>query len=186
MPQNTSRGYSYPLYTDPADFPAQIQDLATDIDTDMDSLWDRLTAGYNQAACRVRAATINQSIANNTDVAASFAEELYDNAGMVDLGTSATTINITQTGTYLAVGRATFAAGTSGSGRQLALVSSGSLGTVGRKSQPQDSASGVPVNLTVLFWAAAGTTLQLIQRQNSGAAINTTTRTLMVAKTGVL
>ena len=33
MPANTSRGYSYPLYTDSTDFPTQIQDLATDVDT---------------------------------------------------------------------------------------------------------------------------------------------------------
>lgn len=188
MAGTTSRGYPFATYGDLIDFPTQIQDLAEAVDTDMEALWDRLVAGNNQAACRVRAAGVNQSVANNTDVAASFAEELYDNAAMVDLGTSATTINITQTGTYIAVGRVSFAAGTTGTGRQISIVSSGTLGTVARKSLGDNTLSGsvVPVNLTTLFWAASGTTLQLIMRQNSGAALNTTTRTMMVAKTGVL
>ena len=39
MPQNTSRGYPYPLYADtPKDFPASIQALATAIDTDVAAL----------------------------------------------------------------------------------------------------------------------------------------------------
>lgn len=186
MAGTTSRGYPFPTFGDVADFPTQIQDLAEAIDTDMEALWDRLTAGYNKAYCRVRSSGINQSVANNTDVAATFAEELNDNAGMVDLGTSNNTINITETGTYLAVGRATFAPGGVVTGRQISIVSSGSLGTVGRKSLLDETGADCPVNLTVLFWAASGTTLQLIQRQNSGAAVNTTTRTLMVARLGVL
>lgn len=191
MPENTSRGYTYPTYGDLMEnFPAQIQDLATDIDTDMDTLFDRVVAGYNQAACRVRSSLINQAIPVNTDVTATYAEELYDNAGMVNLGVSNTIINITQTGLYVACGRATFQPNGNATvnSRQIAIISSGALGTVGRKCLEADTTLAVAtaVQLTVLFWAAAGTTLTMVQRQNSGASLNTSTRTMMVARTGDL
>lgn len=188
MPQNTSRGYTYPLYTDPADPAAQIEELARDIDTDMDALWDRLLAGYNQPACRVRAASINQSIAAFTDTTATFAEELYDNAGMVDLGVSNTTINLVQTGLYLACGRSTFLSNGNATvrGRQISIVTTGSLGIVGRRCVEGAQTVSTGVSCTALFWAAAGSTLTLVQRHNSGASLNSSTRTLMVAKMGVL
>lgn len=187
MPQNTSRGYTYPTYGDPADFPAAMQELATDIDTDIDALFDRLTAGYNMAAARVRSSLINQAVANNTDVTATYAEELYDNTGMVDLGTSNTTLTFTQTGLYIASARVTFASGGPGPGnRQVRIVTSGILGTVARKSIIGDTSNGTPVATACLFYAAVGDTINVVQRQNSGASINTTTRTLMVARMGAL
>lgn len=187
MPQNTSRGYTYPLYGDPVNFPAQIQDLATDIDTDMDLLWDRVTSGYNQAACRARG-TAAQAIAANTDVAANYAEEMYDNAGMINLGTSTTTISVTQTGLYIASARVNFNSNGNATvnARQIALVSSGTLGTVGRKSFQGHQSVLTAITMVVLFWAASGTTLQMIMRQNSGASLNAGTRSLMVARMGGL
>lgn len=188
MPQNTPRGYTYPLYTDVNNFPAQIQDLATDIDTDIDALWDRVVAGYNQPACRVRSTGINQAIAANTDVTATYAEELYDNANMVDLGVSNTTINIVQTGLYIATGRVTFLSNGNATinARQVSLVSSGSLGIVGRRSVQGDQNVATAVSLTIAFWAAGGTTFTMVQRQNSGASLNSSTRQLMVARVGTL
>lgn len=188
MPQNTSRGYTFPLYTDPMDPAAQIQELATDIDTDMDALWDRVVAGYNQPACRVRAAGVNQSIPVNTDVTATYDTELYDNAGMVNLGVSNSIINIVSTGLYIACGRVSFALNGNATinGRQISLVSSGSLGTVGRRCHQGHASQTTPVAMTILFWAASGTTLTMVQRQNSGAALNSSTRQLMVARLGTL
>lgn len=188
MPQNTTRGYTYPLYTDPMDFPAQIQDLATDIDTDMQSLVNRITAARNYAACHIVASGINQAVPVNTDVACTFATELYDNTGMVNLGVSNTTVTFTQTGLYLATARATFLSNGNATvgARQLAFVTTSTLGTVGRKSITGDQAVATANNLTILFWAAAGDTMQVIQRQNSGASLNTSTRTLQVAKLGEL
>lgn len=188
MPANTPRGYTYPLYTDLMDPAAQLQELATDIDTDMDSLWDRVTSAYNQPACRVRASGVNQAIAVNTDVTATYDTELYDNAGMVDLGVSTTNINIVSTGLYLACGRVSFAPNGNATinARQVALVSSGSLGTVGRRCLEGELTQTTPVSLSVLFWAASGTTLTMVQRQNSGASLNSSTRQIMVARVGTL
>ena len=188
MPQNTSRGYTYPTYGDPADFPAQIQELATDIDTDMDSLFDRLVNGYNMAAARVRSTGINQAVAVNTDVDATYAEELYDNQGMVNLGVSNTTLTFTQTGLYIASARVTFSSNGNATvnSRQVTISTSGVLGIVARKSLLGDVAIATPVATSCLFFAASGDTIKVIQRQNSGASLNTSTRTLMVARMGAL
>jgi len=188
MPANTSRGYTYPLYTDPADPAAQIQELATDIDTDMDALWDRMIAGYNQPGCRVRSSGINQAIAVSTDVTATFAEELYDNQGMVNLGVSNTNINIVQTGLYLATARITFLSNGNATvnARQVTIATTGSLGTVGRRAVEGKQNNATAVQLSALFWIAAGGVVTVVQRQNSGASVNSSTRTLMVARMGGL
>lgn len=188
MPQNTPRGYTYPLYTDANSFPAQIQDMATDIDTDMDSLWDRVVLAYNQPACRVRASGINQAVAANTDVTATYAEEVYDNAGMFNIGVSTSIVNIVSTGLYIASARVSFLSNGNATvgGRQISIVSSGSLGIVGRRSHDGAQNIATAVAMTVAFWAASGTTLTIVQRQNSGASVNTSTRQLMVARVGTL
>lgn len=189
MTENTSRGYTYPVFTDANSFPAQIQDLATDIDADVQTVFNRIVSGYNFAACSVQASGVNQSVANNTDVTATYDTELYDNAAMANLGVSNTTINITATGLYLVIGRATFTNSAAGAtGREIRLVSSGTPGTFARKSI--DGNEGLPNTTTVhlcnLVHLASGTTLTMVQRQNTGAALNTTHRQLQAAKMGDL
>lgn len=187
MPATTPRGYPYPLYTDLNNFPAQLQSLATAVDTDIDSLYDRLAAGNAQPSAIVESVGINQSVANNTDVTATFATEVYDNAAMVDLGVSNTNINIVSTGIYLAVARVTFLANATGS-RQLSIVSSGALGVIARRTNFTDSSGGVSVvqAMTASFSAVSGTTVTLVQRQNSGAALNSSIRMLAVSRVGSL
>lgn len=188
MPGTTPRGYTYPTYGDPADFAPQIQQLAEDIDTDLDDLWGRMTAGYNQPGVRVRSSGINQAVAVSTDVTATFAEELYDNQGMVDLGVSNTNINIVETGLYLATARVTFLSNGNATvnARQVAIVTTGSLGTVGRRAVQGAQNDATAVQISSLFWIAAGGVVTVVQRQNSGASLNTSTRTLMVARMGGL
>jgi len=188
VPQNTPRGYTYPLYTDPMNPAGDIQELATDIDTDMDTLWDRVVAGYNQPACRIRASLVNQAIAVSTDVTATYDTELYDNASMVNLGVSNTNVNIVSTGLYLAAGRVTFASNGNATinARQVSIVSSGSLGIVGRRAVQGNQNVATAVSFMVAFWAASGTTVTMVQRQNSGASLNSSTRQLMVARVGTL
>lgn len=184
MPQDTSRGYTYPLYTDVNDFPAQIQELAEDIDLDMQSLFDRVVAGNNQPACSVQSSLINQAVAVNTDVNATFVTELYDNDNMVNLGVSNTTITLTETGVYLATARVTFLSNGNATinSRQIAMITNGPNLTVGRKSLQGDQNVATAVHMTCLFAADSGNTLVLAQRQNSGASLNTSTRQLQVAK----
>lgn len=186
MPLLTSRGYPYPEYSDPADFPSQIQDLAEAIDLDVEGLYDRVAVGYNPPTCIVRAVGVNQAVANNTDVTATYAEEVYDNAAMFNLGTSTTTITFPVSGIWVAVSRVTFLSNGLALGRQVAIVTTGSLGIVGRKSSLAATAVSTGVHQTVLFFAEAGSTVTQVQRQNSGASLNTSTRYLAVSKVSEL
>lgn len=109
MPATTPRGYSYPLYTDGTDFPTQMQDLATDVDGDMQTLVNQVAAAKNRPSVRVTA-TANQSIPSNTDTLATFATEAYDNNNMADLAVDNTRIQLQQAGIYMITCRAEFAA----------------------------------------------------------------------------
>lgn len=188
MPENTARGYTYPVYGDTADFPAQIGNLATDIDTDMQSLYDRVSAGKNQSALYLRG-TATQNINNNANVAAVFDTEYYDNTDMVLFPAGATTAVFTQTGLYIASARATFLNDgvNNVNARQVSLIADGT-NVLARKSLGISSFTSVAtaVAVTALFWIAAGSTLQVIQRQNSGAVQSTSTRSLTLARVGGL
>ena len=98
MPQNTPRGYTYPLYTDPRDFPAQIQDLATDIDTDVAAQLALQTNHLDEPSARV-SANAALAIASNTDVTLTWATEEYDNAGLFVIG-SPTIFTVNELGLY--------------------------------------------------------------------------------------
>jgi hypothetical protein len=100
MPQNTPRGYTYPLYTDPANPPAQIEDFARDVDLDVAAQVARINSALAQPSARC-SASANQAIAANTDTFATFAVEDYDNAAMVNLGVNNDRITFTATGLYL-------------------------------------------------------------------------------------
>jgi hypothetical protein len=81
MPQNTSRGYPYPLYTDtPKDFPQAIEDLATAIDADVAAL-EAFVAGARDRPSMQASSNIAQNIPNNTVTAVSWAggAAAYDN-----------------------------------------------------------------------------------------------------------
>lgn len=192
MPGTTPRGYPYPLYSDPMDPAQDLQDLATAVDTDMDALWDRLIAGYNQPGVYLRG-TGNQAVANNTDVTATYTAEVYDNGNMANLAVSTTNVNIVQTGIHIAMGRVSWAAnGAALAGaRQISLVSSGALGVLARRSVNADTGVIAPAGTTATaivmsFYAVSGTTVTMVQRQNSGAVIQSATRSLAVARIGGL
>lgn len=184
MPLFTSRGYPYPTYSDPADFPGQIQDLAEAIDLDVEALYDRVAAGYNQPACIVRSVGVNQAIAANTDVTATYAEEVYDNANMFNIGVSTTTITFPQSGIYVATSRVTFLSNGNATvnGRQTTMTTTGTLGVVGRKTVLGSQNVSTGVHQTVIFYTEAASTMTMIMRQNSGASLNSSTRHLAVAK----
>lgn len=183
MPGATTRGYPYPLYGEATTFPAQIQALATAIDTDMDNLWDRVIAGGNQPAAVVETTGVNQAVANNTDVTATYATEVYDNANMANLGVSNTILSIVSTGVYLAMGRVSFAANAAAGERQITLLSSGALGVLARRTVSAGTVA-TSFSLSNVFFATSGTTVSMIQRQMSGVSINTDVRRLSVARLG--
>lgn len=186
MPQNTSRGYTYPLYGDANNFPAQIQELATDIDGDMQTLYNRIAAAKNQPACDVWGSAVQAVAAASTGTAAIYDLEQYDNDSMVNLGVSNTTVTFTETGIYIVTGRVSFSSNGNGNGRQISFTTSGVLGNAARKTVQGETGRGVALNLTAILFATAGDTMVMAMRQNSGISADTTTRRLQVAKVSVL
>ena len=100
MPQNTPRGYSYPLYTDAGhNFPAAIQDLATDIDTDVQGQVNELADNLDQPSATV-SSNVVLAMPINTDVTVTWAVEEYDNAGLWTAG-SPNIMTFNEVGLYL-------------------------------------------------------------------------------------
>lgn len=191
MSLNTPRGYTYPVYGGLTDFPAQIQDMAQDIDADMQSLFSRVTAMYNQPAARADGSAV-QAVANNTNVTAVYDTETYDNSTIINLGSSTTQLTIPTTGIYVAVGSAVWVNnGNPGSGAcQISIVSSTGPTTVGARAISADFPVGTAQptlsNVTAIFSAVAASTVNMMLRQSTGASMNTSSRQLVLAKISVL
>jgi len=183
MPQNTPRGYTYPLYTDPANFPAQIQDFATDVDLDVQAQVTATTGGLNRPSARV-SATANQSIAANTFVFATFATEEYDNAAMGNLGINNDRLTFTSTGIYLVHGEVNFTSNGNATvnGRWGSLVFNLGINppiNTLRGAQAMDT----ELSLTYLYQVTSvGDYVRLQVRQESGAALNISARSLSATK----
>lgn len=183
MPANTPRGYTYPLYTDLANFPAQIQDFALDVDTNVQGLANEIN-NITEGAPSVRiSATANQSIAVSTDTFATFAVEDYDNDLMANLGANNDRITFTTAGIYLVEadvnwtpnGNATL------NGRKIVLDHS-TLGEVARDSRRGSQALDTETNVTTLIEVPAASFIRVLVRQNSGAAVNISARSLSATK----
>lgn len=188
MPQNTPRGYPYPLYTDAANFPAQSQAFATAVDADVQALVNaRNTALTASPSCRV-SATANQAIAANTDTFVTFAVEDFDNAAMGNLGVNNDRITFTSTGFYLIHAEVNFTsngnATVNGRSGQLLYLGSafGQAPLRVRGAQSMDSEWSVT---TLARCTVAGASVRVSVRQDSGAALNISARSLAVTKVGI-
>lgn len=189
MPANTPRGYSYPLYTDSTDFPTAIQDLATDVDTDMQTLVNQVAAAKNRPSARITA-TANQSITQNVDTVVTFATEAYDNNSMVDLAANNTRIQLQQAGIYLLTGRVQFAAASPAAFvTMLRMDSSG--GVIANPGIMSISGSSTRVTeMTIEQLHIVTTTIPdnitLTVRHSFTAAINISARSLTATKVSAL
>lgn len=93
MAENTpDRGYTYPEYTDPANFPAQMQELANDIDADVQNLIDAVNAGRDRPGVRLFSNTA-QPYAANTDVVAGFTLTSHNPNSMFNLANNSIRFN---------------------------------------------------------------------------------------------
>lgn len=187
MTQNTPRGYTYPLYTDPANFPAQMQDLAQDIDTDVAAQLALQTNMLDQPSSRV-SATAAQAIASNTDVTLTWATEEFDNAGLFVIG-SPTIFTVNELGLYWIHAWAEFSANADSttSGAMLRIVSS-AFGTRaahgprrGIDSTPDSIAIQVHVS-TLHEITVVGETISVVGRHNLPVASQVTTRAFSITK----
>lgn len=187
MPANTPRGYSYPLYTDPRDFPAQLQDLATDIDTDVATQLALQTNHLDQPSARV-SANAALAIASNVDVTLTWATEEYDNAGLFVIG-SPTIFTVNELGLYWIEAWAEFSGNTDSttSGCMLRIVSS-AFGTraahgVRRGVDATPDSIACKVNVGTLHEiTVVGETISIIGRHNLPVASQVTNRAFSITK----
>ncbi|MEU7074746.1 hypothetical protein AB0B30_32435 [Streptomyces narbonensis] len=129
MTLNTPRGYTYPEYTDPADFPAQIQDFATDVDLDItNNLETPITEALDAPSVRAFKAAGGQAVAVNTNVTITFTTETYDNDNMFNVGVSTTNVVVNTPGIYFLSGSVNLApTGAAGGAAALILASTGGV-----------------------------------------------------------
>lgn len=189
MLTTANRGYSYPEYTDPADFPTQIQDLATDVDLDLRNNLDLPTvAAVDAPSARVFRDVGTQAVAANTNVTLSYGPlATYDNDGMYNSGVSTTNLVINTPGVYLMTGSVNISAdGAAGGAATLILMSSGGVVTnpVGT-SRNLDNNQPTSLSCTTLHQVlVAPETITMITRHNHGAALNASIAQLTVTRIG--
>ena len=186
MPQNTPRGYTYPLYSDLTSFPAQIQDFAQDVDVDVQTQVNTINTALTAPSARV-SASANLNVPPSTFVFLTFATEEFDNAAIANLGVNNDRLTFTSTGIYLIECRANFA-------------SNGNALVGGREGQfifsvgSQNPVHNVPGIQTMdsewsMTYIHRATVVNEFVRcrviQSSGAALNVTARSFSVTKVSV-
>ncbi len=184
MPANTPRGYTYPLYTDPADFPAQVQDFAQDVDVDVQALATTVTNALNSPSARVTE-TANQAITQNVATFVTFSVEEYDNAAMANLGVNNDRLTFTSSGLYLVSASVIFAPNGHATvgGRGVTIVSNVAPTDIALSTTRGSGTNHSDVNVTYAHYvAAAGEFLRVRVLQDSGAALNINARTLSATK----
>lgn len=185
MPANTPRGYTYPTYSDPANFPAAMQDFAFDVDADVDALVDRQTAALNRPSARV-SASANQNIPANTNTILTWATEEYDNAAMSNLGVNNDRITFTETGIYLVQSEFVFTAnGNATVNGRMALLAPNLSPDKAHHSLRGSQTMDVEMSITTLYQVVTvGDFIRVQVRQESGAALNVSVRSFSATKVG--
>lgn len=187
MPQNTPRGYTYPLFTDAQNFPAQMQDFATDVDTDVQAQLTLQTNYLDQPSARV-SASASQTIASNTDVTLTWAVEEYDNAGLFTL-VAPTIFTVNELGIYWITthGFWNSNADSTTSGASMRIVSS-VTGTrarhgIRRGIDSTPDTIQTPIGLMVLHEVATvGETISVVARHNLPVSTSISSRTFTITK----
>lgn len=184
MPANTPRGYTYPLFTDTQNFPADIQELAEDIDLDIQTITDLGGTAFDRVLARARATTA-QAIAANTTVAIQFVSEDFDYGGLWTPG-APTVFTFPETGIYhIALSVEFLFNGNATVGGRSVLMTSTSLihPTVARESKLGHQNRNTSVELSSLYMCVtAPETLSLFVRHNSGASVTLGDRLCSVTK----
>ncbi|MEU2510359.1 hypothetical protein ABZ621_37515 [Streptomyces sp. NPDC007863] len=181
MPGTTPRGYDYPFYGEMQDFPAQIQALATDIDADVQSLYTANTTARNAPTAVV--SNLSQTIPTGVQTTITFTDELYDNAGMVNIAGAPTVVTITSTGLYLVSGTIQFI-GPNPTSAVCALFLR-SVGGVVPDIATVTKGLGSPntnLNMVALTRCNSGETITMAVQQNVGAPVDVQNGRLYVTK----
>lgn len=183
MAQNTPRGYTYMEYTDIAQYAAQNQNFAQDVDVDVQALSLAELAALNSPSGRA-IANANQSIPVNTETNVIFATETYDNAAMINLGVNADRVTFTSTGVYIVNAECNFAPNANATvgeraGRIVPNIGTDVAWSSSRGAQNADT----ELSLTGLVYISVVNTFVTFRVwHNSGAAVNITARSVSATK----
>lgn len=189
MPGTTpNRGYPFPLYTDPQNFPSDIEDLALAVDADVEALDNAIAAGYNRDTVRVSGPVGGtQAIPTGAGGArVTYSTEVYDNAGMANLGVTNDRITFSQVGLYLVTAHVRFAPGPSATFGIFGILLATGSSVLQNAYMSRQGHNTRDTDLTITsphFANTAGNTMSLLVGHNAGVNVNVTlcslTATLM-------
>lgn len=178
MPQDTPRGYTYPCFSDPVDFPAQLQELAEDVDADIQSIVDNIDDALDTPPSLRITGSVGIVIPANTLQIATFDTEVYDNNGMFPGAGNTVTVNIE--GLYMISALATF--DTLTGVRRVDIRVSGSVRATNIR-QRSGATTAISVGTETMTYVAAGQTVQVGLNSSVGSTV-TTRQLTMTRMTG--
>lgn len=179
MPGTTPRGYPFPLYTESANFPTQMQSLALAVDTDVqNNLVTAVNNGLNQPSV-LASSSVVQSIANLTDVNLNFTVESYDNANWFNSGVSQTNFTAPSTGFYMMRLSVSYASNATGARTAIVKINGNFIWGKTLTGVSYDITQVMTVHMHQL---TAGDIVTFVARQNSGVALNCTNRIASINK----
>jgi hypothetical protein len=185
VPNTPNRGYPYPDYADPANFPADHAALALAVDSDMDVLFDAATLAYDEPSARATRMA-NQNIPANVSTTLTYTAEAYDNDNIFTLAAPGNMV-IQTPGLYFVSGSMTIGSdGAAGGAVALIAASSGALlANPFGVSRELDNDRETSLSYTTLHYVpVAPETLSQFVRHNHGAALNVTNAQFTVTRIG--
>lgn len=181
MPLDTPGGYTYPEYSDTQNFPAQIQDLAEDIDADVQDLYDDVNNALNAPTAAVEFSGLFV-LASGVTTPLPFDSQQYDNAAMWAPGTP-TEVTIVQTGIYMITGWAQFNAnGVATNSVGVFIMSNGALVNLVTVTRAPDNDKSTEISATCIVFLTAGDDVTLNLRQTTGAPMDVVFAQMTVTK----
>lgn len=184
MPNTPNRGYPYPDYADPANFPADHAALALAVDADLNAIFTARDAAYDQPSARAIRSGGVLAVPANVNTTVVYNSETYDNDGIFDL--AAPTAMVIQTpGVYFVSGSITMApSGAAGGAVALIAASTGALlANPFGVSRELDNDRETSLSYTTLHYVpAAPETLTQFVRHNHGAGLSLTNAQFTVTR----
>lgn len=185
MPENTPRGYTYPVYGDAQDFPAQLEEFAEDVDLDVQSQVDNLADHLDQPAARVSGSD-TVAIAANTDVTLSWPTEEFDPTGRFNPGTP--TIITLNAGIWIVSASCHWSGNANSTESACGLRINSTVGGVQARSEVRRALNSTPDTLLTETWVetlmevAVSADVSIIARHNLPVSNNITFREFTVTK----
>lgn len=184
MPADTPRGFTYPLYTDPQDTAAAIEELARDIDAGMNVAFQAADLALNQPSVKIQRLTSPVVLASGATTNVIFDNQVYDPSNMWGAGT---TVTVPIDGVYLVTAFARFDVAAAGGVAVFIQQAGGVITAPVTVTRAPDNDKQTTVSVTALTACEnIGETFTVALRQTSGAPMNTFQVDFTVTRVGDL